>query len=118
MYDVGTAIDERVMKGQIEGGMLQGIGYASMEKMESVDGRIAQCSFTDYMVPTSMDIAPIKTYMMDNLYENGPFGAKGAGELTLLGSGPAFVQAIEQAGECQFSAIPITPEQVIKHQKR
>lgn len=118
VYDVGTAIDERVMKGQIEGGMLQGIGYASMEKMESVDGRIAQCSFTDYMVPTSMDIAPIKTYMMDNLYENGPFGAKGAGELTLLGSGPAFVQAIEQAGECQFSAIPITPEQVIKHQKR
>ena len=118
VYDVGTAIDERVMKGQIEGGMLQGIGYASMEKMESVDGRIAQCSFTDYMVPTSMDIADIKTFMMDNLYENGPFGAKGAGELTLLGSGPAFVQALEQAGSCQFSAIPITPEQVIKKQMR
>lgn len=118
VYDVGTAIDERVMKGQIEGGMLQGIGYASMEKMESVDGRIAQCSFTDYMVPTSMDTADIKTFMMDNLYENGPFGAKGAGELTLLGSGPAFVQALEQADDCRFSAIPITPEQVIKKQKR
>lgn len=118
VYDVGTAIDERVMKGQIEGGMLQGIGYASMERMESVDGRIAQCSFTDYMVPTSMDTADIKTFMMDNLYENGPFGAKGAGELTLLGSGPAFVQALEQADNCQFSAIPITPEQVIKKQKR
>lgn len=118
VYDVGTAIDERIMKGQIEGGMLQGIGYASMEKMVSVDGRIAQCSFTDYMVPTSMDIAKIQTFMMDNLYENGPFGAKGAGELTLLGSGPAFVQAMEQAGGCQFSAIPVTPEQVIKNQKR
>ena len=118
VYDVGTAIDERVMKGQIEGGMLQGIGYASMEKMESVDGRIAQCSFTDYMVPTSMDTTDIKTFMMDNLYENGPFGAKGAGELTLLGSGPAFVQALEQADDCRFSAIPITPEQVIKKQKR
>ena len=117
VYDVGTAIDERVMKGQIEGGMLQGIGYASMEKMESVNGRIAQCSFTDYMVPTSMDTANIKTFMMDNLYENGPFGAKGAGELTLLGSGPAFVQALEQANGCQFSAIPVTPEQVIKKQK-
>ena len=116
VYDVGTAIDERVMKGQIEGGMLQGIGYASMEKMESAEGRIAQCSFTDYMVPTSMDTANIKTFMMDNLYENGPFGAKGAGELTLLGSGPAFVQALEQANGCQFSAIPVTPEQVIKSQ--
>lgn len=113
VYDVGTAVDERIMKGQIEGGMLQGIGYASMERMESVGGRIAQCSFTDYMVPTSMDTAHIETYMMDNLYENGPFGAKGAGELTLLGSGPAFVQALEQASGKQFSAIPITPEKLI-----
>ncbi len=115
VYDVGTAIDERVMKGQIEGGMLQGIGYASMERMESKDGRIAQCSFTDYMVPTSMDTAPMQTCVMDNPYENGPFGAKGAGELTLLGSAPAFVQAIEQASGSQFSSIPVTPEKVVKY---
>lgn len=118
VYDVGTAIDERVMKGQIEGGMLQGIGYASMEKMESKDGRIAQCSFTDYMVPTSMDTAPIQTCIMDNPYENGPFGAKGAGELTLLGSAPAFVQALEQAAGSKFSSIPVTPEKVIKYENR
>jgi CO/xanthine dehydrogenase Mo-binding subunit len=106
------------MRGQIEGGMLQGIGYASMEKMEAFNGRIAQRSFTDYMVPTSMDTAHIETVMMDNLYENGPFGAKGAGELTLLGSGPAFVQAIEQASNGKYSSIPVTPERVMAAQRR
>lgn len=112
VYDVGTAIDDVVMQGQIEGGMLQGVGYASMEKMESVNGRIAQGSFTDYMIPTAMDTAKFTTCTMDNFYENGPFGAKGAGELTLLGSGPAYVQAIEQASGALYSSIPITPEKI------
>ena len=113
VYDVGTAVDERIMRGQIEGGMLQGIGYASMENMESRDGMIMQNSFTDYMVPTSLDTVRMKTCTMENPYENGPFGAKGAGELTLLGSGPALVQAVEQAARKKFSSIPVTPEKVM-----
>lgn len=113
VYDVGTAVDERIMRGQIEGGMLQGIGYASMENMEAVNGRIMQNSFTDYMIPTSMDTVKMKTCTVDNLYDNGPFGAKGAGELTLLGSGPAFVQAVEQSSGGKFSSIPVTPEKVL-----
>ncbi|MEA4972145.1 MAG: xanthine dehydrogenase family protein molybdopterin-binding subunit [Candidatus Metalachnospira sp.] len=117
VYDVGKVIDDVIMQGQIEGGMLQGIGYASMEKMETVKGRIAQGSFTDYMVPTSMDTVDFQTCTMDNLYENGPFGAKGAGELTVHGSAPAYVQAIEQASGSEFSAIPITPERVLEVMK-
>lgn len=114
VYDVGKAMDDRVLQGQIEGGMLQGIGYASMEKMESVDGYIQQDSFTNYMVPTAMDTARFKTCTMDNFYDMGPFGAKGAGELTVHGSAPAFVQALEQASKCQYSSIPITPEKVLE----
>ena len=114
VYDVGKAMDDRVLQGQIEGGMLQGIGYASMEKMESVDGYIQQDSFTNYMVPTAMDTARFKTCTIDNFYDRGPFGAKGAGELTVHGSAPAFVQALEQAGKCQYSSIPITPEKVLE----
>ena len=85
-----------------------------MEKMESVDGYIQQDSFTNYMVPTAMDTARFKTCTMDNFYDMGPFGAKGAGELTVHGSAPAFVQALEQASKCQYLSIPITPEKVLE----
>lgn len=114
VYDVGYTIDDVIMQGQIEGGMLQGVGYASMERMDAVNGRIRQGSFTDYMVPTSMDTAEFVTCTMDNLYDNGPFGAKGAGELTVHGSAPAYVEAVEQASGLHFTKIPITPEEIIR----
>jgi CO/xanthine dehydrogenase Mo-binding subunit len=114
VFDIGKSIDDRIVRGQIEGGMLQGIGYGSMEKMETKDGRVLQCSMTDYMIPTSMDTVNFKTCTMDNLYENGPHGAKGAGELTLIGGAPAFAEAAEQACQVNFSSIPITPERILE----
>ena len=114
MFDVGTAIDETVIKGQIEGGMLQGIGYASMEKMESIKGSIRQNSITDYIIPTAKDIVPIHTVLIDNPYSEGPFGAKGAGELTLIGSAPAYVAAVENAVHTVFHNIPLTPEAMME----
>ncbi len=114
VYDVGKAIDEQIVRGQIEGGMLQGIGYGSMEKMEARAGVILQDSMSNYMVPTAMDSASFKTCTIENPYENGPFGAKGAGELTVLGGAPAYVQAVEQASGKNYSAIPVTPEKILE----
>ncbi len=114
VYDVGKAIDTNIIIGQAEGGMLQGIGYGSMEKMEDKDGRIFQPSFTDYMIPTAKDTVPFKITLIDNPYEGGPFGAKGAGELTLIGGAPAYEAAVEQASGKHFSSLPLTPEKIME----
>lgn len=114
VFDVGTPIDETVMQGQMEGGILQAIGYASMEKMESAGGSIRQSSLTDYIIPTAMDTVPFQTAMVDNPYPNGPFGAKGAGELMCVGGAPAYVAAVENAVDIQVNAIPLTPEKLLE----
>lgn len=114
IFDVGKAIDETIMKGQAEGGMLQGLGYGSMEKMENAGGLIKQSSFTDYMIPTSKDTVPFKVVFIDNLYDGGPFGAKGAGELTLIGTAPAYEQAVEQSIGMPMYEIPVTPEKLME----
>lgn len=114
IFDVGTAIDEVIMQGQMEGGMLQGIGYASMEKMEAFNGSIRQNSITDYMIPTAKDIVKMQTVLVDNPYEDGPFGAKGAGELTLIGAAPAYIAAAENAVGAPINQIPLTPERLME----
>lgn len=114
VYDVGKTIDEMIMKGQAEGGMLQGLGYGSMEKMEQKRGGIQQSSFTDYMIPTAKDTIPFSIEFIDNLYEHGPSGAKGAGELTLIGAAPAYAAAVEQAVGVPLYRIPVTPENLME----
>lgn len=114
IFDVGIAIDEAIMKGQIEGGMLQGLGYASCEKMENDGGRIRQSSMTDYIIPTAKDTIPFVTELVDNPYEGGPFGAKGAGELTIIGSAPAYAEAVENAVGKSINFIPVTPEKLLE----
>ena len=119
-FDVGRAIDERIMRGQIEGGILQGLGYGGLEVMEGRRGRIQQRSVTDYIIPTAMDAPPIEHRLLDNPYDNGPYGAKGAGELTLLGAAPALAAAVGDALGISIRRLPITPEhllEVTEHEK-
>jgi CO/xanthine dehydrogenase Mo-binding subunit len=113
-YDVGKAIDERIVLGQIEGGLLQGIGYGLLEVMECKDGKIQQRNVTDYIIPTAADSVSMHTYIMDNLYPLGPFGAKGAGELPLVGGAPAVAIAIENAIGKKVNKIPVTPEYIME----
>lgn len=113
-YDIGKAIDERIVKGQIDGGLVQGIAYGYMEKMTAKLGRIEQKSITDYGPPTAMDVVAIDSWLYDNQYAGGPYGAKGAGELTLIGGAPAVQSAIEDALQRSFHKIPITPEVIIE----
>lgn len=114
VYDVGKAIDERIVLGQADGGILQGIAYGYMEVMNHVTGKIRQKNFTDYIIPTSVDMPPTKTYLYENPYALGPYGAKGVGELTLVGGAPAIALAIEQAIGKKIFKIPATPEYLME----
>ncbi|MFP4330886.1 MAG: xanthine dehydrogenase family protein molybdopterin-binding subunit [Spirochaetaceae bacterium] len=111
-YDIGRAIDELVVQGQIEGGASQGLGYAALERMELGEGRYRQVTMADYMIPTSLDFPPIYSKLFDNPYEYGPSGAKGAGEVVFDGIAPALAAAVEQAIAAPVRAIPVCPERI------
>ena len=116
-FDVGTPMDEGIVLGQMEGGFLQGIGYASMESM-SYDsrGRIRSNSFSDYLIPTAADVPNLKCMLHVEKYPDGPYGAKGAGELPLVGAPGAYVEAMEQAlgGRVRLHHAPFTQEDAMK----
>jgi len=114
IYDVGKAIDEQIILGQADGGQLQGLGLGYIEKMEAKDGKIQQKNVTDYIIPTTVDTPIMHNYLMDNPYPLGPYGAKGAGELTLVGGAPAIALAIEHAIQKQVTKIPVTPEYIME----
>ncbi len=113
-YDVGTPADYNILRGQMEGGLLQGIGYGSMEKMESKDGFLMQKSMSNYMIPTCLDTVNFDIEFTYNPFEFGPFGGKGAGELPLDGGAPAYSLAVESALNKNLYRIPVTPEYIIE----
>ena len=116
-FDVGTPMDYNIVMGQMEGGFLQGIGYASTEFMNYDNkGRIRNNSFSDYLIPTAVDVPVLNCQLHVEEYPFGPYGAKGAGELPLVGAAPAYVEAIEQAlgGNIRLHHAPFTAEDTIK----
>ena len=117
-FDVGTPMDENIVMGQMEGGFLQGIGYASIEKMDyDAKGRIRNNSFSDYLIPTAMDVPNMKCMLHVEKYPDGPYGAKGAGELPLVGAPGAYVEAVEQAlgnKKYRLGHAPFTAEDTLK----
>ncbi len=117
VYDIGKAIDERIVIGQVEGGLLQGISYGMLEVMECKEGIIQQKNVTDYIIPTAADSINMFTHIMDNPYPLGPYGAKGAGELPLVGGAPAVAMAIENAIGKRVYKIPVTPEYIMELMK-
>jgi CO/xanthine dehydrogenase Mo-binding subunit len=115
-FDVGTPIDESIVIGQMEGGVLQGLGYASMEQMATdAKGRIRNNSYSDYIIPTAQDVGELKVQMHVEEYPFGPYGAKGAGELPLVGIPAAFIAAAEQAlGGIELCHIPLTAVETLE----
>lgn len=113
-YDVGHAIDERIVVGQSDGGIAQGIGYGMLECMDIKDGKFYQKTISDYTVPTSMDLPYMETVLIDNHFAYGASGAKGAGELTFVGVAPALCLAIEQAIKRKINKIPANPEYIME----
>ena len=116
-FDVGTPIDHNIVVGQMEGGYLQGIGYASIEQMDyDHKGRIRNNSFSDYLIPTAKDVPNLTCMLHVEKYPDGPYGAKGAGELPLVGAPAAYLEAVEQAlgRGAKLDHVPFTAEDTLK----
>ncbi|HQO13472.1 MAG TPA: molybdopterin-dependent oxidoreductase, partial [Petrotogaceae bacterium] len=114
VMDIGIPIDTNTLRGQIEGGILQGVGYSSCEVMSMKEGRILQKNLTDYIIPSSKDSVDISLDYIINPYENGPFGAKGAGEIPFLGVGPAVAGAVLDAIKKPVYKLPLTAEYLME----
>ena len=114
IYDVGIPVDEKLLLGQVHGGVIQGMGYGMMEAMYSDGGKIQQNSFASYAVPTIVDVPNIHSDWIINEYEDGPFGAKAAGELTLVGVAPAIASAVADAIGKDIYEIPVLPEKILE----
>lgn len=110
VYEIGTAIDERIVIGQIHGGIAQGLGWGSTELLETRDGVYQQRTVTDYVIPGAMDTPAMHVQLVGNPYHGGPFGAKGVGEIPLTGAAPALADAVECALGVPVYRIPLTPE--------
>lgn len=111
--DCGKAIHPVMAEGQIEGGMLQAVGWATIEEIKVKDGGYQNDRLATYLIPTALDAPRIKTILVENPYSGGPFGAKGIGELPMDGPAPAIIAAIHQATGVWLDEIPATPEKVL-----
>ncbi len=116
-FDIGTPIDTTIASGQVQGGIVQGLGYGSMEVLEMKEGRPMQCSFTDYMIPTSLDVCEAEFRFIPSESVIGPYGARGMGELTLVGAAPALAAAVENAIGKPVTRLPVTPEYIMEIMK-
>jgi CO/xanthine dehydrogenase Mo-binding subunit len=112
--DVGKAINPDQVVAQIEGGTLQGIGYALYEKVELKNGRFDITGFTDYIIPTVTETPVFDVKIWENPYPYGPFGAKGLGELPFVGAAPAVVSALWMIFQRPFTKIPVLPEDLAR----
>jgi CO/xanthine dehydrogenase Mo-binding subunit len=95
--DVGRALNPLSVIGQIEGGIAQGLGLAVMEEIIQIDGRIRNGNFTDYLLPTFLDMPPVVAALVEEPDPQAPLGAKGVGEPPCISSTPAIVAAIRDA---------------------
>ena len=115
VQEIGKAIHPMLAAGQIEGGSAQGLGYALLEYVVMIDGRMANASLTNYIIPTTLDTPALEVVMLENPYKHGPFGAKGVGEMPIDGPAPAVINALRHAG-FDLREIPATPERVMNAQ--
>jgi CO/xanthine dehydrogenase Mo-binding subunit len=111
--DCGKAIHPVMAEGQIEGGMLQAVGWATIEEIKMKDGGYQNDRLATYLIPTALDAPRIKTILVENPYSGGPFGAKGIGELPMDGPAPAIIAAIHDATGVWLDEVPATPEKVL-----
>jgi len=112
--DIGKAIHPVLCAGQIEGGTVQGLGWALLEDVRWKDGRVWNHQLTNYIIPTAADSPPIDVAIVEIPYSHGPHGAKGVGELPMDAPAPAVVNAIAHATGVRMSEIPVLPERLLR----
>ena len=111
--DIGHVIHPILAEGQVEGGTLQAIGYATIEEMKLVDGRYLNDRLATYMIPTSLDAPRLRSILVEKPFSGAPHGAKGVGELPMDVGAPAVVAAIHDATGVWIHDLPATPERIL-----
>ncbi|WP_084516397.1 xanthine dehydrogenase subunit D [Microtetraspora niveoalba] len=112
VQDVGRILNRVALEGQIHGGSAQGLGLAVMEEIVVENGRVRNPSFTDYLIPTILDMPPMRLEILENADPRAPYGLRGAGEPSTLSSTPAIVAAIRDATGLALTRVPVRPEHI------
>jgi CO/xanthine dehydrogenase Mo-binding subunit len=111
--DVGKAMNPQAVYGQIEGGTAQGLGLALMEELQTKDGVITNASFTDYLIPTALDMPPVVSELVEEPEPFAPYGAKGVGEPPTVVSTAAIVSALRDATGRPLTRVPVRPDDIV-----
>ncbi|WP_375776661.1 xanthine dehydrogenase family protein molybdopterin-binding subunit [Bradyrhizobium sp. ma5] len=115
VQDVGRALNPRAIHGQIQGGVVQGLGYALHEEVTiGSNGRVCQSGFETYRVPLALDVVPVEISLYEGAPSIGPLGTKGAGEVPILNVGAAVACAVANATGKRVQALPLTPPRVLE----
>ncbi len=113
LQEVGKVLHPLLARGQIIGGVAQGIGFSLYEKVVWQNGRMQNSQMTNYIMPTSSDLPPISVLFEELGNVHGAYGAKGIGELPMDGPAPAIVNAVEDALGVSFDSVPLLPEDIM-----
>ncbi|HLM35776.1 MAG TPA: molybdopterin cofactor-binding domain-containing protein [Gaiellaceae bacterium] len=111
--EVGKAINPQQVEGQIEGGTAQGLGLALMEEIQTRGGLITNASFTDYLIPTALDMPPVESVLIEDPEPDAPYGAKGVGEPPTVVSTAAVVGALRAATGLDLNRVPVRPDEIV-----
>jgi xanthine dehydrogenase D subunit len=111
--DVGKAMNPQALEGQIEGGIAQGLGLALLEEIQIKEGKIQNASFTDYLLPTILDMPSVRMEILELADPEAPYGLKGVGEPPTIASTPAVVAALRSATGRELPRVPVRPEQIV-----
>jgi len=112
-HDVGRAINPMLLKGQIYGAAVMGVGYALTEQLHLEKGEVMNPNFRDYKILSAKDAIPVEPVIIETIDKGGPFGAKGIGEPGCVPSAPAIANAIYDAIGVRIKDLPITPEKIL-----
>ena len=112
--DVGKAINPQAVEGQIHGGIAQGLGLAVMEEIQISGGVVRNPSFTDYLIPTILDMPPVRLDVLELADPHAPYGLRGVGEPPTISSTPAVVAAIRAATGRDLTRVPVRPEHIVR----
>ena len=112
VQDVGKALNPQAIEGQLEGGTAQGLGLAILEEIQVVNGKVKNPSFTDYLIPTVLDMPPVRSIILEYADEHAPYGLRGVGEAPTISSTPAVVSAIRAATGLALNRVPVRPEHI------
>ena len=113
VQEVGKAMNPQALEGQIQGGTAQGLGLALLEEIQVKDGRVLNASFTDYLLPTILDMPPMQIEILEHADPEAPYGLKGVGEPPHISTPPAVVAALRAASGRALTRIPVRPEHIV-----